>query len=1155
MATTSVWMSGAVLLVPVAQAQTAADLQAQIAGLLLQIQQLQAQLSGSTGGGATTSYSFTRSLTIGSTGEDVRALQQFLNSHSALVSSSGAGSPGNESTYFGSKTRAALAKWQAANGVSPAVGYFGPITRAAIAAMAVTTPTPTQPIGTPPPVAGTGLNASLSSNNPVAGSIISSAGAAAARVPVLGVTLSAGTGSAVNVSQIKFKKNGVLSDSSISNAYLLQSGKVVAQYSSISGGVVTFSGMALSIPAGQSLNLVLGIDPATGLSAGNTVSFSLTGSDQISATDAFNNAVTVGGSYPLTGNTFTVTSVSNPALGALTISSSAVGTTVYAGTQNVLVSQWTVNAATNPQNLTSINFRVVGSANKNDIKNVVLKINGSQVGTTLSQVPADGNAFFDLSASTVKLNAGNNNLQVYADVMGSPSFTFQFELLNTYDVASVDTQYNTPVGVTINGGAGVQITINQGQVTMQLATNTPTGNIATGGSQVPLLSASVYAAGEAIKIKWLDFTLAFSGSVGVNLDSAIKNVTLADDAGNQVGSTINSLTTTVTCTTAQVTATTTASNCFGSSGSPITYTIPANTTRVLTLRGDIQSGATFSTIQAAILAGTGSNLQGLTSSQTGNTGAVTGAVLNRSAASVSIAQNSAVGAQTVAKGALGIKIGAYTLTASAAEGANLTSITILTSASSTNFQNLRVCVEGVSGNQGACPSGSAQFGNTQSTLSASASYGFSGALNIPAGQTKNVNVIADVLSGTTAATYTTVTTLSSCSGSGASTLTNLTCSSTAGQNLVVAGQANLNVSLDSNSPKADQIVMGATGLELARFNLNESTNIEAVRIVDLILLDTVGGTSTIKTSFGGLNLYKSSDLNTSLASAGGATGAASTTGSGGGYYYKFHFDTPVVVPQAGTLTLVLKGNVSSYSASGATDNSTHIWKIATTTDSDNDLLGGETVNALGATSQASSSVALLTGANAPSGNTLTVLRSKLSVSAAALGGSAHTKGSTADDLGTLTFAADSAGSVTLNTVTITFSGTAPSIATFLDGVNLIDANGNTVNSTNYSGLTIATSSTACNGTNTCTKSWNFGTTNTGKQITAGSSYQFKLQTDTTKTLAAQANIAQTLSATIASTANVVFYDSTDSSGSSGLTLPTSTSVPIQINSVSFSVGT
>lgn len=77
---------------------------------------------------------FKSDLTVGSLGSEVKALQEFLNSHGYTIANSGAGSPGNETTRFGGLTKAALIKYQKAKGITPAVGYFGPKTRAAVSA-------------------------------------------------------------------------------------------------------------------------------------------------------------------------------------------------------------------------------------------------------------------------------------------------------------------------------------------------------------------------------------------------------------------------------------------------------------------------------------------------------------------------------------------------------------------------------------------------------------------------------------------------------------------------------------------------------------------------------------------------------------------------------------------------------------------------------------------------------------------------------------------------------------------------------------------------------------------------------------------------------------------------------------------------------------
>jgi len=113
--------AGATLLfgsfVPMAGAVTIEELQAQINALMAQL----ATLQGST----VSTVTFTQNLTIGSRGTEVTALQQMLVAQGHLVMPAGVAMG-----YFGSLTKAAVAKWQTANGVSPTAGYWGPISRA-----------------------------------------------------------------------------------------------------------------------------------------------------------------------------------------------------------------------------------------------------------------------------------------------------------------------------------------------------------------------------------------------------------------------------------------------------------------------------------------------------------------------------------------------------------------------------------------------------------------------------------------------------------------------------------------------------------------------------------------------------------------------------------------------------------------------------------------------------------------------------------------------------------------------------------------------------------------------------------------------------------------------------------------------------------------
>ena len=108
----------------------------------------------------------TINLMLGSTGAQVTALQQMLNRDpSTRVAATGAGSPGNETSYFGLLTKAAVIRFQekyasevlAPAGLSQGSGYVGFYTRSKLNALSTLAATPaiptapTLPIPTPAP--------------------------------------------------------------------------------------------------------------------------------------------------------------------------------------------------------------------------------------------------------------------------------------------------------------------------------------------------------------------------------------------------------------------------------------------------------------------------------------------------------------------------------------------------------------------------------------------------------------------------------------------------------------------------------------------------------------------------------------------------------------------------------------------------------------------------------------------------------------------------------------------------------------------------------------------------------------------------------------------------------------------------------------------
>ena len=106
-----------------ASAQTTS---AQTDALWAQVRALQAQIALLRGGAA--GVSFTSNMTIGSSGTEVSRLQSFLIGRGHVI-------PAGATGYFGVQTQAAVAAFQRANGVAPAIGYFGPLTRAWINAI------------------------------------------------------------------------------------------------------------------------------------------------------------------------------------------------------------------------------------------------------------------------------------------------------------------------------------------------------------------------------------------------------------------------------------------------------------------------------------------------------------------------------------------------------------------------------------------------------------------------------------------------------------------------------------------------------------------------------------------------------------------------------------------------------------------------------------------------------------------------------------------------------------------------------------------------------------------------------------------------------------------------------------------------------------
>jgi hypothetical protein len=249
-----------------------------------------------------------------------------------------------------------------------------------------------------------------------------------------------------------------------------------------------------------------------------------------------------------------------------------------------------------------------------------------------------------------------------------------------------------------------------------------------------------------------------------------------------------------------------------------------------------------------------------------------------------------------------------------------------------------------------------------------------------------------------------------------------------------------------------------------------------------------------------------------------------------------------VVPQANSVSEILKGDAASYASNGATDNSNHQFEVVAGYDTTN-ASSSQTVIALGNTSNKVATVTL----SSANGNVQTVQRTAVVVTATPLGGSSHNKANP-DNIGTVTFTANAAGPAALNSVKVTLTGlvATSTLSAATSSVSLMDSNGNNVNTSD--GATESTSSV----TGGFAVTWTFGSASSGFQLSAGTPYTFTLRANTTL-VAGISNTAESLSATVQGATDVQYTDGLDGSATTSIGLPTAV-VPITINSIVYPVG-
>jgi hypothetical protein len=713
---------------------------------------------------STSGYTFATDLTIGAKGADVTALQQILVNSGHLVMPAGVAYG-----YFGSLTKAAVIKYQLAKGITPAVGYFGPKTRASISSTTGTTGGVV--------ISGTDLSVSLAATSPLASALI--AGQSAADLAEF--TFTNKSAAPAVVTNMTLQRMGVSADTSLTNVYLYSGAIRLTDSASVSSGKITFNaaGGIFTVPAGSSMTVSVKADIASDAN-GQLVAIALTG---VTA------SIPVSAVYPVSGASMSVFTSTDIAKATSTISGSVTGNSnIVAGSLNQTVWATSLDLSGRAVYLKSLALKVIGSIPTNSLQNVKLFVAGIQVASATG-MDASGMITFDLTSAPYKIDS-SRTLEVRADIVNGSSRTFSVSIQNASDIQLIDSNYN--VGILVNTAVATTgtFTISLGSVTVQQDTSLAAGDVVTGATSVALARYTMKAYGEDMKISYLQ----------ASSTDQLDNVSLYAN-GIQIGSTQ-----TISATTS---AGASAAKLFSLGSSLI---IPAGQTVTVEIRGDIKYGGINSTTTSnsiiVSLAGYANNAQGSYSSQLSTVPVVAGIEgpsMRVVGAGLTVAKNAAVSNSSAVPNTTNVRIGSYTLQANSSEAVRVTNLTINLGGdivATSSLSNLYVKANGV-----ASIPVSPQATNNN----------FSVDFTIPASGSTLVEVFADVSNTTGTASSSLI-----INGYGVGSNITITSTSVVGQTVTV-GAGSLAVPTKANTSPDAQLVVGTSVSKIVDYNF-VSTN-------------------------------------------------------------------------------------------------------------------------------------------------------------------------------------------------------------------------------------------------------------------------------------------------------------------------------------------
>jgi len=830
------------------------------------------------GWAAVANASFDRSLKQGMTGDDVMELQEFLNTDvDTMVASTGVGSAGSESKYFGSLTKAAVVKFQnkyasevlTPIGLTSGTGYFGTMSRAkadALVAGGTTSTTPgcetgdlfsrttgTACVTTTPPVTTLPAGCTSTTGFSTTTGASCTTGAVAPAEGTINVALASDTpaaayhasGTAYNgalkmtfsgsgtVSSVVVKRSGLSIDSNISGVAAFNDAgtRLTANFVNFSDNkaTLTFS-PALAVSGSTNVWIKTNISGTTG-----TYTLSVN-----AATDV-TSAATIGGTFPITGNTFSLVSGTST-VGSITADAVVVqsnGTNdatipnIDLGTTGYLLARFRFAAgAAEDVNLRKLTLYNSGNTNDADIANI--KLSGPD-GTVLATVTNPVNRYvnFDLSATPYLLGKGlTRDFSVNVDLVGGSTRNVRLAIQNDYDIDAVGVATGSgllataattvdgafPIGDTSGGSsncaAGVtcinKVAVAAGTALFSRSASSPAGNIPAGANSQVIGSWDFTPQGENMEMRQVAYTMTYTTALIGTFRIQVNGSTVYSIAGASIGATGVStgvtLSTYPTLIAGQKAVITIVADISSTAASGVTYLGNMDVTQVKRINSNdiVDPSVTLANANTLVV----------------------------STASLTASKNSSYPNTTIVAGATEAKAGSFNLTASTTEDVVISSLTLSVS-NVTNVSNLKI-KDATTGLQlGPITSTPAATGNVVSMQ-----------LTIPKGTTKTLDVYVTTNSSTTGTEIATLTAVSAIGTPSSSSIT-ATGLSTTGQTITFATAGTLTITLDTTNTPVTQVLhssQASQNLLAVRLTANNSEDI----VVNRVQVGVTNGVTSLK---------------------------------------------------------------------------------------------------------------------------------------------------------------------------------------------------------------------------------------------------------------------------------------------------------------------